>query len=75
MPIIEDLRHDIEEAIDHFKVNKELSIERQNNIRYIKKILTKTNNPLELRNNLLLFLDNLSTGFISIWPFLEVNQF
>jgi DNA repair exonuclease SbcCD ATPase subunit len=75
MPIIDNLRQDINTAIDHFKANKNLSFERQQNIRDVQKILTNTNNPLEARNNLLNFLNNLSTGFISIWPFLEVNQF
>jgi archaellum component FlaC len=74
MPIIVNLRDEINHAINLFKENRELSAERKQDIATIKHFFS-TNDPIEVRNNLLNFINNLSTGFISIWPFLEVNQF
>jgi hypothetical protein len=75
MPIIDTLRTDINHAINLFEqANQNLSVERKQNITYIRNILKNTD-PIEVRNTLLDYLNGLSVGIISILPFLEVNQF
>jgi DnaJ-domain-containing protein 1 len=73
--ILESLRNDIENSLMVFiRDNKNLSLERKQNIATIKKILV-CNNPLQLKIKLNQHLDTLSSGFISYLPFLEVNRF
>lgn len=68
--IIHKLRRDIEQAIIKFKP----SPERNEDIRRIKLML-KGNNANLVRAELSNYLNNISTGFLSILPFLEVNRF
>jgi hypothetical protein len=74
MSILLQLRRDIEQAIAVFKQNRELSLERHGNITDIETIL-KSDDPVDIQMKLVSYVDHLSSGFISIWPFLEVNQF
>lgn len=75
MALIEQLRHDIEQTIASFtQQNPNMAVERTQNIYEIREIL-KNNNPLKIHATLLDYANKLSTGFVSIWPFLEVNKF
>lgn len=72
---MEQIRHDIEQAIASFtQQNPNMAVERSQNIYEIRSIL-KSNNPLKVHATLLDYANKLSTGFVSIWPFLEVNKF
>lgn len=74
MTIIDQLINDIKSAIakfltSHTKISRELN----------KKIIeidsvVRNNNPVNLVQALVSHVDSFSTGFIAIWPFLEVNK-
>jgi FtsZ-binding cell division protein ZapB len=73
--ILEKLRQDIERVIDAFEQkNKTLSQNRQQNIREIREIII-SGNAVKVRTDLVQYVEKLSTGFASLWPFLEVNRF
>lgn len=74
MRLIEQLRTDIDNAIRKFFMNKIVSTERQQNIRCIKQMLM-CDNPLKAKIYLTEYIENLSSGFESLLPFLEVNRF
>ncbi len=75
MALIEQLRRDLEQMIVNFtQQNPNMAVERSQNIYEIRNIL-KSNNPLKVHATLLDYANKLSTGFVSIWPFLEVNKF
>jgi hypothetical protein len=73
--ILEKLRQDIERVIDAYEQkNKTLSHNRQQNIREIGEIII-SGNALKVVTDLVQYVEKLSTGFASLWPFLEVNRF
>jgi hypothetical protein len=74
MQIIDQLRYDINQAVQYFSYNRTLSNERQQNIREITRILEK-NKPIKVRKKLIDYVNQMSTGFFSYIPFLEVNKF
>ena len=75
MTTIKKLRDDIERAITLFiQNNPNLSPERQQEISRIRELLAH-NNPLKVKARLDEYINTLSTGFISIFSFLEVNRF
>lgn len=75
MPIIERLKKDIEKAVANFvKQNGSLSQERQTNLSQIWEIF-RGENPSNIREELVNYVENLSTGLTTLWPFLEVNKF
>lgn len=75
MTIIERFRDDIEESISKFLQQYDVaSVQRRQDVALIREIL-KCNNPLQVKMKLTKFIEGLSSGFISIFPFLEVNRF
>jgi hypothetical protein len=77
MVLINEFRHDIEQAIkrymQRFSSNDKIPNERINDIKKIREILFE-NNLLILHERLLCYIDDMATGLIRLLPFFEVNK-
>lgn len=75
MSIIDQLKKALQNALEQFiKDNGQLCSERQQNVQEIRRIMVESG-PTEVREALCQYVENLSTGLKTLWPFLEVNKF
>lgn len=77
-PLVQQMRKDILNALNiyqktFYSTTREIPKNRQEDILQIKRIL-RENDPLQVRASLLNYIHTLASGFITLFPFLAVNQ-